>query len=343
MNPTTSTAPPNIEDQTPDTRERLSDLARQIEAWREAHNVPKERMPTRFRDLNSYRTIERILAGNFDDMKKAETAEKWLAVLESVVAQINTPAPRAVARAFDDFPIALQLRNAFVRTMGKTGPNRFILLIAPTGRGKTQALRALKQLYKSRIIICEASRVWQDKPQALLSEIWKKLGKTDELGFGPAGLDRLAEELNQVRVGIAVDEGHYLGANQLNTLTTLINRTPGEFILAGQPTLWSRLEKDQGVYLETRQLTRNRLSRKLTFADLTEEDADTKQLIDKRASWLNGKAGEATKMLMKHAPQNGNLGFVRNVIERCEEAVEEGAPQSFSTFQAALEAELAER
>lgn len=327
-----------------DARERLFEVAKKIEAWRTAHEIPGTRMHERFpNQLKSYRSVERALKRDFSEMKTDEAVEKHLASLEAVWSLINTPKPKPVVRVRDDFPVALALRDAFVRTMTKTDINRFILLIATTGRGKSSALKALKQIYKDRIIIVQATSFWRGKPLGLVQEIWKALGKTDELGNGPQALTRLKAELQLNRIAIGIDEGHYLDAPQLNCITTLVNDTPGEFIIVAQPSLWGRLERDKGVFLETRQLTRNRLSRKLVFGDLTDGDTDIAKLIDHRAKWLNGRSADAAKLLMKEAPQNGNLGFVRNVLERCEEAIEEGAPRNWDTFAAAVKAELAER
>lgn len=325
-----------------DATEHLIGLAQRIEAWRVAHNIAKEKMPSRFADhLKSYRGIERAAKGDTAEMN----IEKHTAQFESVWSLINTPPPKPKQRAWDDTTLALQLRNAFVRTMSKSGPNRVILMTAPTGRGKTQALLALQQIYKHpRVVLCEASKVWKDKPLALLSHLWHSLGKTDDLGTGPKALERLVDALNAQRLCLAIDEAHYLGPDQLNALTNLVNTTPGEFILVGQPTFWSRLERDKGAYLETRQLTGNRLSRRIKLGLLDADNAgDLKLFVERRMSWLNGDSRKAAAVLLKHAPQHGNLAFARNVAERIEEAVEEGGTQDWQAFTAAVEAELSER
>lgn len=325
-----------------EARERLVELAQKIEAYRTAHGIAKDKMPERFKDqIRSYRGVERAAGGDTSEMN----VEKQLAAFEAIWSLINTPKPRPKLRSWDDTTLALQLRNAFVRTMTKSGPNRVILVIAPTGRGKSGALKALQQIYKQpRVVLCEGCKAWKDKPLALLQHIWAQIGKTDDLGSGPKALDRLVEAMNQQRICIAIDEAHYLGPEQLSTITNLVNRTQGEFILAGQPTFWSRLEKDKGAYLETRQLTGNRLSRRITASSLSEDTAkDVELFIQRRAPWLNGHTKEAVGILVKHAPQHGNLAFVRNVIERIEEAVEEGGAQDWKGFKDAVEAELAER
>ena len=39
-----------------------------------------------------------------------------------------------------------------------------------------------------------------------------------------------------------IDEAHHLGPHCLNTVKTLVNTTPGEFILVAIPTLWNKLQ-----------------------------------------------------------------------------------------------------
>lgn len=319
---------------------RLTELARLVDDWRTAKSIPKDKMSVRFKGLiKSYRNIERICAGQLDELN----IETNLTQLESVWSLINSPAPRPTVKPYDDFNVALQLRNAFLRTMAKTGPNRVIILTAPTGRGKSKALEVLRERYRARLVTLSASRVWKDKPMALLSEIWAALGKNGGLGFGRVALKNVEDALKANRIAVAIDEAHYLGPEQLNTITTLVNSTPGEFILAGQPTLWSRLENDRGAYYEARQLTKNRLSCRIRVADLADGDPEVRYLLERRLPWLGSDAEKGAAMMMRHAAGNGNLGMVRNVIERCEEAIDEGAPQAWETFAQALQQELNER
>lgn len=327
-------------------KEKLIDTAKRIEAWRVAHGIAKDKMPNRFKGLlRSYRNIERACA---DDTSEIDV-DKNLAAFESVWSIINTPPPRPAFKPCDDFDLVLELRNAFVRTMTKTGPNRVIIVTAPSGRGKSEGLKALKNMYKARVIIVSASRVWKDKPLAVMSAIWEAMGKTGTLGYGPAAMAKLTSALKENRVCICIDEAHYLGPDQLNTVTTLVNATQGEWILAGQPTLWSKLENDKGAFQEARQLTKNRLSRRIRIEDIAADAPELKKLVERRLPWLaTVEDGEplakiAADMLGRHAATNGNLGFVRNVIERCQEALEEGAEQNWDTFAAALQEELAGR
>ncbi len=326
-----------------DIREQVENLAKKIEAYRVANGIAKDKMPQKFKDyIKSYRGVERAAIGNTSEMD----LEKNLTAFESIWSLINTPPPRPKRRAWDDTSLALALRSAFVRTMTKTGPNRVILVTAPNGRGKTGALLALVQIYKHpRVALCEASGAWKGKPLAFMAHIWHQLGKTDDLGTGPRALERLVTALSAQRICIAIDEAHYLGPDQLNLITNLVNTTPGEFILLGQPTFWSRLEKDRGAYLETRQLTGNRLSRRIKLGSVNEDGlGDLKLFVEREIPWLdNAQQKNAVGILSKHAPNHGNLAFARNVAERIEEVLAEGIAKEWAVFADAVADELSER
>jgi energy-coupling factor transporter ATP-binding protein EcfA2 len=318
--------------------QQLVDLARKIEAWRVQQNLTKLKFVDRFKhQLKSYRTIERASKASpeLGEMDVQIQLEK----LQLVWAQIETG-------TYDDTTMALALRNAFAKTMTKTGPNRVILLIGPTGRGKSRAIEALQQIHgTSRIVKCEATKVWRDKPLPMLQHIWEQMGFGGEFRGAADGLKKVKAELKRSRKALCFDEAHYFGPDQLNAITSMVNDTPGEFIIAGQPTLWERLERDRGAYAEAQQLTRNRLSCRIKKGSLSSEDkSDIKLIVSRQLPWLKSQEDKACATLLLEAPKHGNLGFVRNVIERITDAIEfEGGEENWETFEAALEAELAER
>lgn len=334
------TATPDSEHHTPDRVTQLTDLATKIESWREAHGTPKAQMERRFSTyIRSYRNIERAVKGETGEMD----VEKNLSAFSAIWSLLNTPDARHSERAYDDFTAAARLRHAFMRTMTKTGPNRVILVIGPTGAGKTKAREVLQNTWKNRIASLDATRAWHDHSLGFLAAIWNALGRVGAVGHSRDGLVRVINALQEERRALLIDEAHYLGPNQLNIVTTLVNNTPGEFILIGQPTLWSRLETDRGAYLEARQLTQNRLSRRINLGGAISNDVEL--MIERRLPDFPATArSKAAQLIMAHASSHGNLGFVRNVIERCEETMAEtGTPCTLDVFTVELRNELSER
>jgi Rad3-related DNA helicase len=160
-----------------------------------------------------------------------------------------------------------------------------------------------------RISYVEASDVWADSPNAFLGAILRALGVTEL----PAGRVQRLEEV-QSRLGISrrclvIDEAHHLGPHCLNTVKTLVNTTPGEFILVAIPTLWNKLQAH--AYQEAKQIATNRLSERVK---LTLDEADVRLYLSKRfqdASAADLKV--AAKIIRPSALLSGNYAFVRDV------------------------------
>ena len=106
-----------------------------------------------------------------------------------------------------------------------------------------------------------------------------------------------------------IDEAHHLGPHCLNTVKTLVNTTPGEFILVAIPTLWNKLQAH--AYQEAKQIATNRLSERVK---LTLDEADIRTYLSKKfkdASAADLKV--AAKIIRPNALLAGNYAFVRDV------------------------------
>ena len=106
-----------------------------------------------------------------------------------------------------------------------------------------------------------------------------------------------------------LDEAHHLGPHCLNTVKTLVNTTPGEFILVAIPTLWNKLQAH--AYQEAKQIATNRLSERVK---LTLDEADIRTYLSKR--FKDAQPAElkvAAKIVRPSALLSGNYAFVRDV------------------------------
>ena len=129
----------------------------------------------------------------------------------------------------------------------------------------------------------------------------------------PAGrvqrLEEVQSRLSISRRCLVIDEAHHLGPHCLNTVKTLVNTTPGEFILVAIPTLWNKLQAH--AYQEAKQIATNRLSERVK---LTLDEQDIRTYLAKRFP----KAGTAdlkvaAKIIRPNALLSGNYAFVRDV------------------------------
>jgi type II secretory pathway predicted ATPase ExeA len=213
-------------------------------------------------------------------------------------------------RIYDDLGTVVKIRRAFLGVVKATGTNRVLIVQGESGIGKTTAVGLLRGKYGTgRISYVEASDVWADSPNAFLGAILRALGVTEL----PAGRVQRLEEV-QARLAISrrclvIDEAHHLGPHCLNTVKTLVNTTPGEFILVAIPTLWNKLQAH--AYQEAKQIATNRLSERVK---LTLDEADIRTYLSKR--FKDAQPAElkvAAKIIRPNALLAGNYAFVRDV------------------------------
>ena len=102
-------------------------------------------------------------------------------------------------------------------------------------------------------------------------------------------------------------------------MKTLVNTTPGEFILVAIPTLWNKLQAH--AYQEAKQIATNRLSERVK---LTLDEADIRTYLAKKFMSGGVKSGGvdsptandlkvAAKIIRPAALLAGNYAFVRDV------------------------------
>lgn len=321
----------------------LRQLAAQVRDHQEAKKISDSALVRKFADLGSTKTFTRILAGDLAELD----LERQLANYRSVWALIEASGDEAgrEEELYDDLKPARELKRAFLSTMKEKGNARLILVEGDTGSGKTSARRLLIGRYGTRLLLIEATVAWADKPSAMLGAI---LTATGEKELPPATMDRfnrVVEKLNLSRRALIIEEAHHLGVRLLNLLKTLINSTPGEFILLAYPTLWARLTKE--AYHEVRQLAGNRLAERIDLSEITTQDVG--RILEKRVPGIresiNGDWKSTVEALHTRAkiPKHGNLAFVRDVCARlCEMADGTAGPEQKDVF-AAIEKEVASR
>lgn len=146
-------------------------------------------------------------------------------------------------------------------------------------------------------------------PNAYLGSILRALGVTELPSGRVQRLEEVQARLQISRRCLVVDEAHHLGPHCLNTVKTLVNTTPGEFILVAIPTLWNKLQAH--AYQEAKQIATNRLSERVK---LTLDEADVRLYLSKR--FPNATAADlkvAAKIIRPNALLAGNYAFVRDV------------------------------
>lgn len=332
-----------------DTRDaaELVKLGKQIRDWQEGENLSDNAMVKKFAGLGSTKTYIRIVNNDLLELDLERQLDNYRAVW--AVIESLTSADEQADETYDDLSTVLELKRAFGETARENGNARFILIEGDTGAGKTKALSALQQKYGARILVIEASEVWNDNPNALLGAILTALGVKDQPPLAVDRLEKVVTRLRQTRVCIAVDEAHHFGLRCLNTIKTLINLTPGEFVCAAYGTLWQRIQRT--AYEEARQLTGNRLAERLKFGIARENDA--LRIIARRVPAFHGMepravakepgVKEAIALLMAKVEAHGNLAFIRDVVSRVIKLADGTAGPDLNTWATAIEQEVKSR
>ena len=285
----------------------LIDIATKIAAWGEAHGMSRAQLVRNFADLGSEKSFRDISAGSLEGYN----AENQLAKYRAVYATMEELSAQGGEESiYDDLGTVVKIRRAFLGVVKATGTNRVLIVQGESGVGKTTAVGLLRGKYGTgRISYAEASDVWADSPNAFLGAILRAL----DVAELPAGrvqrLEDVQQRLSISRRCLVVDEAHHLGPHCLNTVKTLVNTTPGEFILVAIPTLWNKLQAH--AYQEAKQIATNRLSERVK---LTLDEADVRTYLAKR--FPDAAAGDlktAARIIRPSALLSGNYAFVRDV------------------------------
>ena len=310
----------------------IADLAKRINAFAVRKGWSKARLCREKPTLGSERTYRDMLSGKSDGYD----TDRQLLNLRMVWAEIEELAgPGETEVVFDDLAPVSQVGTACLGAMRNWGINRVVIVLGEPGMGKTTAIRRLAARYTDRVLWVEATDVWKDNPAPFIKAILKQLGEAEPPVSAAERLELLVQKLSMTRRMIAIDEAHHLGPHCLNTVKTLVNQTPGEFVLLAIPSLWAKLSRT--AYMEARQVSTNRLA-ELVQLDL--EEPDIARYLRHRLPGLDLKLSrEAAGKIRVPAAGNGNMSFVRDVAGLL---IEDGDP-TIETIKDAVQTVLAIR
>lgn len=299
----------------------LQELAHKIRDWQTAKNLSDNALLRKLPQLGSTKTFSRILKSDLAeldlDRQLASYRAAW-AFVESLADAIE----HAEEERYDDLWPAVTLRRAVLEAMRETGLARVVFLLGPSGSGKSTARQLLVERYGSRLLQAEATVAWNDSPMAMLGAILEAMGKREKPSLQVDRLAKVVEMLGESRRCLIIEEGHHLGPRCLNLVKTLVNQTPGEFVIVAIDTLWRKLET--AAYEEARQLTGNRLAERITLGrDLRENDV--RKILERRLKWISPEVMRAAaRIIMDKAVNYGRYAFVRDVVKRAAQKADGG-------------------
>lgn len=315
--------------------EKLTDMAKLVFAYQERHELKVPEMLKEFPELGSAKTFRDLRNGCVDGYDVETQMNSYALVAAAIEAAENSGDGEMI---YTKLSSVVKVRRAAIEVMKTNGSNRVVIVVGPSGGGKTWALKALRNAYGSRVMIVEAMETWNDGPANLLSAIIKTFGHVSV----PARVDDrfdMVVDLLRTRRMLAFDEAHHFGPRCLNTLKALVNNTPGEFMLLAINTLWERLMSQ--AYQEARQISTNRLNRMVKLAPSV---ADVSMYIGNRFEGVAKVARDRmATMVLECAASQGNISYVRDVCANAADSMEAGDELSVEIVKAAVEKENKKR
>lgn len=289
----------------------LREIAAKIREYQLANKLSDNALLKKFAGLGSTKTFKKILDGELTELDIDNQLNNYRAVWAFVESMGDDRVDDE--ELYDDLFAVVQLRRVFFETRKETGNARFVIMAGPTGSGKSSARKVLMDKFGAALMCIEAREDWNGKPNPFLGAIIKAFGKKDMPPVACERFDIAAEKLSDSRRCLMIEEAHHLGPKNFNVIKSLINNTPGEFVLLGNDTLLKRLEMT--AYEDASQLTGNRLAERINLGKEV-RDRDVRIMIERRLPFAGADLAKAVKCCIERANNYGRLAFVRDVIRR---------------------------
>lgn len=174
---------------------------------------------------------------------REETFEELKGILERIPLE-RAVAARAREQVIFKTSKIKAMETAIRECAEKAGPERIVLMLAPTGGGKTVACNYLATRHNARIV--EVRDVWRHSAtgNVPLRDICQAVGvRAGRDMTMPAMEDALVRYCLERKIILAFDEGEHFGRSSLNLLKFLLNKTRAVAALFVVPSEFARWEK----------------------------------------------------------------------------------------------------
>ena len=306
--------------------QELRKLAGQVEEYRIQFGWSKAKLCSEFAGLGSPKTYSRVTDPT-DDLREGLALERQITNYTAALELIATH--KAKARppelVYSDFRNIIAVKAAVAEATREEQINRFVCVQGPNGTGKDACINELTTAWPRLCTSAEAHELWRDSHQQpavtiMYGDLLRALhpvrhGEEDQPFQMPkhsgARFELIIEELRQFKRILLINEAHHLGPRGLNTLRTIINKTPTVVAIFCIPTLMDRLVSS--AYEEAIQLFGNRLGRMVTLE--TPGSDEIKEFFTRRGvKWeMTGAENSACKTIAQQAPAFGNWRFVNRL------------------------------
>ncbi len=292
----------------------LRELGSKIRDWQTTHELSDAELCRRFGELGHTKTFKKIIDNQLEELDLERQLNNYRtawALMESDGGE-----EREDGETYADLYATIVLNRVFAETRREKGLARCIFLIGPSSTGKTEAQKYLRDKHGPRIISVRATVAWSDSPMSFMAAILERLGVKNPPGIQSERFTKVVEKLNETRRAVFIEDAHHLGPRCLALIISLIDETPGEFLISAVDRLWTKIQSR--AYQEIEQLRLNRLAEKIVLGDEVRE-RDVQKLLERRVNW-EGEAAPAIRkvlpLLLEKAKHNGRLALVRETIKR---------------------------
>lgn len=316
----------------------LLELGQKIRDWQLIKKLSDNELCKKFGELGSTKTFKKILDNQLEEVDLERQLNNyrtaWALMEGNDLDELDD------GEIEIDIWAVVKLHGVFQETRKEKGLARAIFLIGPSGSGKTCAQDFLRAKHGPRIISIRAVVAWNDSPMAMMAAILDRLGVKNPPTNQAERFVKTVEKLNETRRAVFIEDSHHLGPRCLALVISLIDETPGEFLISAVDSLWMKLQSR--AYQEIEQLRINRIAEKITLGREVKQK-DVEKLIVRRLTWDNEKTpSKILPELIAKANSYGRLAFVREVIKRA--AIKaNGEAMSEDMFKASMSEEVLSR
>jgi type II secretory pathway predicted ATPase ExeA len=232
----------------------------------------------------------------------------------------------------------LRATSAAVASAWGQTRDRLVVLLAPTGGGKTTVARALGHAYLDRSLTVESSEPWRTSYLAPLHAMLAALGIDPAPYTSARAAERiLIKALTDSPKLIIIDEAHYFGPGTIHVVKAILNQTACTVLILAIPAMWARLSR--AAWEESAQL-RSRTAAVITASHIRRDDL-LAYLADRIPGWPALSAadqGIALDAVHQASERFGLWATAARVVAEILAETSDSEPFSLDAIRAALRA-----
>lgn len=194
--------------------------------------------------------------------------------------------------------------------------DRCVVILAPTGGGKSTIADFLHEQYGDKVVCCEASETWRSSYIAAIHGVLDALGEKNLPHSARLSERALVQRLKKTPKTLVIDEGHYFGPATINLVKLILNATKCHVVILAIEKLWKDMASD--AWKEAEQIQSRTCD--LTIHDcVAEEDIDTYFSHHLNGAWSGLNAEEKSRVTHRVALAANQFGQLNTVARIAKE------------------------